>query len=738
MMEEERQQENRDDSGTRVPEQVVEEEDQGEEEDPGDTTAFLLYPRSKFFFYDKVLAGQRLWRRPPHNYCKRCDRYEKCKMRMDELHHALLCTPGDVKYVEAQQVIAAGKGRMKCTEELRQLQHKLPDLQKHVEWMQTARVYLNELQNTLPADTAMWQLDYGGFSDSSGDKVSVWSATVMVQGEKQRNFDFFFDQVQSSNQPTTAERAKKNAHTGKFFLAEMLSPQRNTVEAGVSMFKQYYPGVRAIILSGDTGNGFRSNVMLEQLSTVFTEFNYHVQLIPLAPGHAWNRTDARLAHMNTFVKCYLRKARLHGAKEFALTFQAASSDRLRHRRKHMERSHVQFREVPLMTTDAALQKQFGARVVSDVFERTGKMGLRGFLFFDFSVKGKTGVLEYPRGFARVREHANPNRPSNPTFVFTWRKDLLRTICQPCSDAFGGPVLLSENNCSKKKCAVAKFQVMNVLIIITIIYMVMAFITFITVVVQNRDHQHHDHNHHHQVSSSQPSSSSAGSGVADVDVDAAPALARRKQRKSRQAASTKLVQRDVRVVHGEGKDNRREYWLYVPYDPSAKSGSKRSGWWLHPEPGRPGYYYIGPKAPVQTSTLQNIPDVARFPDFPFVEKVNTDGKGSRSVRCVTHRLLSPEELSIIKEKDSSVVPPSEVDSESEGDDDEYDDEDNIDVDHDDDDDDDNVDEDEDEENVGSPEGEEEDSEDVPLAPQWTGKKRRATTTTSSLRRSQRRR
>ena len=42
--------------------------------------------------------------------------------------------------------------------------------------------------------------------------------------------------------------------------------------------------------------------MLEFLSHLKSKFGYTAELIPLAPGHAWNRTDARIAHMNIFLK----------------------------------------------------------------------------------------------------------------------------------------------------------------------------------------------------------------------------------------------------------------------------------------------------------------------------------------------------------------------------------------------------------------------------------------------------
>ncbi len=44
-------------------------------------------------------------------------------------------------------------------------------------------------------DTALLQLNYAGFTDSAGKKVSVWSATVVASGRQQEHYDFFFDQA---------------------------------------------------------------------------------------------------------------------------------------------------------------------------------------------------------------------------------------------------------------------------------------------------------------------------------------------------------------------------------------------------------------------------------------------------------------------------------------------------------------------------------------------------------------
>jgi hypothetical protein len=62
------------------------------------------------------------------------------------------------------------------------------------------------------------------------------------------------------------------------------------------------------------------------------------------------------------------------------------------------------------------------------------LGVKSLLYFDFSVKGLAeGSTEQLPGYARVRVNADPALASNPTFLFTWRRDFAKTICQACRD-----------------------------------------------------------------------------------------------------------------------------------------------------------------------------------------------------------------------------------------------------------------------------------------------------------------
>ena len=95
----------------------------------------------------------------------------------------------------------------------------------------------------------------------------------------------------------------------------------------------------------------------------------------------------------------------------------------------------------------------------------------------------------------------------------------------------------------------------------------------------------------------------------------------------------------------------EIWLYVPENTRDKNKTKRKGWWLYPEPGRPRHYYIGPLVTIQaTKTKQQITDVVVFADFPFTRVVKLNATGEEipgTVRCVTDRPMTDAELMLAK-------------------------------------------------------------------------------------------
>jgi hypothetical protein len=388
-----------------------------------------LYPRSYDTFYGNVLKSMRLWKRPPHDNCERCEDYTTTYARRTELTAALGADSNNPEYETFQKIVKRAGGEVKAQEENRTLEHRLVDLKRHVCWRNDQRKYLVRRRTNMGPTGLELQLDYGGFTDSGNNKVSVWSATVMAKGREQEHFDFFFD----------ASDAKKNGQTGIFFLGELLDPRMAPLEGQkdkdnpVCLLKMRYPELSQMVLSGDTGNGYRAYEMLEELSKLFEKFGIDVELIPLSPGHAWNRTDARIAHMNTFLRGVKAKGRIYGACNFATAFAAASNPTNATKRKFMARSFVFFRVVakPDGAAVTELKKQFGAQLVSKSL-MDGHVGVKSLLYFDFSFELEGGRL-HPQGYARVREHGNPDTADNPTYVYTWRKDFAKHMCQPCSD-----------------------------------------------------------------------------------------------------------------------------------------------------------------------------------------------------------------------------------------------------------------------------------------------------------------
>jgi hypothetical protein len=388
--------------------------DDGESGEGGDHMCLL--PRSKSVFYAHVLEKMRMWQRPPHDACTRCESYTVNSARMTEFsNHA--------------EIVARAGGTSAAWKELRDLEYGIADLRKHVTWLATARLYLkDEIEMKLGFNQGLWQLDFGGGQDSEGGKFNIWSATTLATGRPQENFDFFFDAVNQAGR----EGAKKNGKTGIYFIGQMLDPAEapEGVLRGQSMYSARYPDVREIFLSGDTGNGYRAYEMLEELSKVFAKFGYVVKLIPLPPGHAWNRTDARIAHINVFLKWLKKKSRVRGAREIAAALRKAGDASVTKQRKVLERSWVFFRVVPPPLV--ANNNDLGAQLFSPAL-MGGHIGVHGLLYVDFSFVGADGTTIHPEGYARVREHADPSMANNPTFVYTWRKSLAKTICQPCSD-----------------------------------------------------------------------------------------------------------------------------------------------------------------------------------------------------------------------------------------------------------------------------------------------------------------
>jgi hypothetical protein len=147
---------------------------------------YTIFPRTRSTFYRTLLKGMSIRARPPHDYCDRCAKAELGNKRASELQKALYGNIQDLK------IIAQAGGETKAREELRDLNNKLPDLNKHKKWAELRRPWLKTVEAEIAEseNTALLQLDYGAFNDSTGKKVSVWSATVLPPGGEVQHIDF--------------------------------------------------------------------------------------------------------------------------------------------------------------------------------------------------------------------------------------------------------------------------------------------------------------------------------------------------------------------------------------------------------------------------------------------------------------------------------------------------------------------------------------------------------------------
>ena len=364
------------------------------------------------------------------------------RYRLAELNAAVVSVQGQPEYERHAAVIENCGGLAAAYEEKKRLDFEIVPLILHKGQLASQRAYLKLLEMNPPPGCLMLFLDYGGITDSKKKKINIWCATVKCSGREEEHFDFFFD---AANQQSTNPGAKKSGSSGAFFLRELLDPARSPDNDGISILKKVYPHASHLRLTGDTGNGFRGYLMLDFLSTVKNKFDFLIELIPLTPRHAYNPTDARIARLNTFFEKLLTKTVIFGAEQAATALHAASNPRFTTKRKFLERTHAFFRVVPQVpdskSSIAYLESNFLVR---------GKTGVMGLLYFNFSFETADGPI-YPEGYCRARQYGDPSRADNPTFVYTWRKELANTICQKCSDRMCAPVPRSRFKCTKRKC-----------------------------------------------------------------------------------------------------------------------------------------------------------------------------------------------------------------------------------------------------------------------------------------------
>ena len=102
----------------------------------------------------------RLWSRPPHDHCERCAKYHKYRHRLFELEPAVLSYPNDPGYAKHHALLAAAGGREKAWEEKRNIDQKIEELQKHVDWRANQRGYCTHREKNMKEYEALLQLDY--------------------------------------------------------------------------------------------------------------------------------------------------------------------------------------------------------------------------------------------------------------------------------------------------------------------------------------------------------------------------------------------------------------------------------------------------------------------------------------------------------------------------------------------------------------------------------------------------
>ena len=181
---------------------------------------------------------------------------------------------------------------------------------------------------------------------------------------------------------------------------------------------------------------------LEFLSKVFRLYGYHVELIPLGPRHAFNLSDNRIAHLNTFFNKLMKTTRLFGAEQFQLALQRASDPSKTTRRKFMKNSMALF----CVVVDLGLADRVGwknkAHKLPYASGGTESLGVKSLLYFRFWFE-VGGVREHLESHALTREYGDPTAAGNPSYVWTWVPRLAKDMCQGCSDAnvswFASPV-----------------------------------------------------------------------------------------------------------------------------------------------------------------------------------------------------------------------------------------------------------------------------------------------------------
>jgi hypothetical protein len=247
------------------------------------------------------------------------------------------------------------------------------------------------------------------------------------------------------------------------------------------------------------------------------------------------------------------------------------------------------------------------------------------------------------GYAQVREYTDPNRRNNPTLLYTWRKDLSKLICQPCSNAYGGPRTLVDTGCTKKSCLVQKQAADKELAQQSA--RVQPQLPLLTNTTQSdKTTKHIDVPPTDQTRS-----------IKDKQNRKHPTPKQKKTAQRPQHTHTTNETRQVRVLHGTSVTDRHnqapkqtpEVWYYVPYNPSDKNKTKRKGWYLYPQTDQPGHYYIGPEDHIQEHKKKDMThDITVYNNFPFTKTIqiytDTNQEVPNTTTCITTRLFTDDE------------------------------------------------------------------------------------------------
>ena len=377
--------------------------------------------------------------------------------------------------------------------------------------------------------------------------------------------------------------------------------------------------------------------------------------------------------MNTFLRLLKARSRVFGAIGVSTAFHAASDKSAKNKRQYIERSYIFFRVVEVDQDQAAeTRKSLGHMMVSDTYVSQW-LGVKGLLYFNFVVKDAAGNMVHTPGFALVREHPDPQRPNNPTHVYTWRIEEAKLMCQPCSDRYGGPVSLGISNRTNKKCSVlaAEAQARQAA-------EESRLLASMPLLREEASESSDDHGSLPSDEDTQQQFCSTLSLSSAKDDAALESQGKKKRKPVKPVSKSKwmckwdTVVREVRCVHGQraGQD-RPEIWMYVPFvfkNPGKnknQSNQKRKGYWLHPSPGKPRHYYIGPAEQVQSNrSSEVVPDVTVFMEFPFRATWLEDAKGvvkRNSLLLTTTRPLSDAEL-VLARGGEDIQEQASVDSE----------------------------------------------------------------------------